>query len=229
MTNWTPPSAGYKMDGQRIYISAAFGFTHTTERRRNSRSVDLLFCSSASVYKQTVADYIFCITNVPCEFWCLSTVLTGTSGTFNFYSILWTTDIRDYQTFYVSRHNNYGINEINVDFNSLSKTAGTCSGLESKGLELWCGQDCNPPSVAPLIRTQLHKCICEIHSMFPLKKKVKDFVDTAVVYSKMDLIRNLKHLWFITKRSFSIPFPSVPHISSRLCYSEALQLSTSTS
>jgi hypothetical protein len=33
----------------------------------------------------------------------------------------------------------------------------------------------------------------------------------------MYMIRNLKHLWFITKQNLSIPSTSVPHNSSRLC------------
>jgi hypothetical protein len=55
------------------------------------------------------------------------------------------------------------------------------------------------------------------------KTKVMDFSDTTLVYSIMHLM-NLKHLRFITKRYFAVQSPSVPHNSSRLCYSEALQL-----
>ena len=33
----------------------------------------------------------------------------------------------------------------------------------------------------------------------------------------MYTIRNLKHLWFITKQNFSVPSMSVPHNSSRFC------------
>ena len=74
----------------------------------------------------------------------------------------------------------------------------------------------NSPSVAPIIRTQLVARVPEIQSRYLLKTKVKYFMDTAVVYSIIHLIRNLKHLWFITKPNVSIPFPSVPHNSSKI-------------
>jgi hypothetical protein len=41
-------------------------------------------------------------------------------------------------------------------------------------------------------------------------------MDTSLVYSRMHVIRNLKHLWFITKQNFSMPSLSVPHTSFRL-------------
>ena len=42
-------------------------------------------------------------------------------------------------------------------------------------------------------------------------------MDTALIYSRMCLIRKMKHLCFTTKRNFAIPFPSVPNSFSRLC------------
>ena len=50
------------------------------------------------------------------------------------------------------------------------------------------------------------------------KKKVKLFADTALRDSRMCLIRKPKHLCFITQRNFEIPFPSVHHNFSRLCF-----------
>jgi hypothetical protein len=58
--------------------------------------------------------------------------------------------------------------------------------------------------------------IREMESRYLLKTRVKYFMDTALVYSRMHLIRNLKHLWFITKPKVSIPSPSVPHNSSKI-------------
>lgn len=37
-------------------------------------------------------------------------------------------------------------------------------------------------------------------------------MDTTLVYSRINLIKNLKCLWFITKRHFSVSFPSIPTI-----------------
>jgi hypothetical protein len=36
-------------------------------------------------------------------------------------------------------------------------------------------------------------------------------MDATLVYSRMHLIRNVKHLWFVIMRNFSIPLLSVPH------------------
>jgi len=41
-------------------------------------------------------------------------------------------------------------------------------------------------------------------------------MDKTLVHLRMHLTRNLKRLWFITTRNFSVPTPSEPHCCSRL-------------
>ena len=47
--------------------------------------------------------------------------------------------------------------------------------------------------------------------------KVKNFMDTTLVYSRMHLIGILKCLWLITTKTFSMPSLLVPHNSCRPC------------
>ena len=75
----------------------------------------------------------------------------------------------------------------------------------------------NRPSVASVIRAELVSSICEIHYRF-LFKKINNFIDAIVVYSRIRKIRNLKCLPFITKRNSSAPSLPVPHNSSRLFF-----------
>jgi len=46
---------------------------------------------------------------------------------------------------------------------------------------------------------------------------IKTFTDRPVVYSRMLLIMNIKRLWFITMRNFTMPSSSVPQKSFRFC------------
>jgi hypothetical protein len=60
-------------------------------------------------------------------------------------------------------------------------------------------------------------CRWDTFSVFALKKS-ETFMDTALIYSRMCLIRKLKHLCFSTQGNSAMSFPSVPHDFSKLYF-----------
>jgi hypothetical protein len=83
-----------------------------------------------------------------------------------------------------------------------------------------------PPSVAPLIRTHFVACISELHSSFLLKKKVKIFVDTTLVYSRMHLLGTSRVPDSTQRKIFQYYLCQYLTLPYAACYFKAHQLST---